>query len=307
MRKLTYVLMITAGLTLSLAGCSKNTGQENPVPAEGKPIAEDKSVTGDKSATGNTEEAGDTSKTESAVTPEDTVAKEDASSKDDTVAGEEAGSAEDIHANADVQANENVQTNEDVQTDAENPSDNSGHAGNNAPYDVIWIGDSLTQGSLGDDNHNKNNPQAPWRVLGEISGKNVTGVGFYGYKTHDIFWAYGEYDGIKDPNITYVYWVGSNDFHDSPDNIKYVIEETDRFNSNAGITKYIMLGTTNRGDMDPNAYISINKGLEDYYGDRYLDIMPYVEFGPDGVHLTEASYRKIAGAVYDKLRSMGYL
>lgn len=301
MRKLTYVLMITAGLTLSLAGCSKNTGQENPVPAEGKPIAEDKSVTDDKSATGNTEEAGDTSKAESAVTPEDTAAKEDASSKDDTVAGEEAGSVEDIHANADVQ------TNEDVQTDAENPSDNSGHAGNNAPYDVIWIGDSLTQGSLGDDNHNKNNPQAPWRVLGEISGKNVTGAGFYGYKTHDIFWAYGEYDGIKDPNITYVYWVGSNDFHDSPDNIKYVIEETDRFNSNAGITKYIMLGTTNRGDMDPNAYISINKGLEDYYGDRYLDIMPYVEFGPDGVHLTETSYRKIAGAVYDKLRSMGYL
>ena len=68
-----------------------------------------------------------------------------------------------------------------------------------------------------------------------------------------------------------------------------------------------MLGTTNRSDMDPNAYIGINKGLEDYYGDRYLDIMPYVEFGPDGVHLTEASYRKIAGAVYDKLRSMGYL
>ena len=167
--------------------------------------------------------------------------------------------------------------------------------------DIIWIGDSLTQGSLGDDNHNENNPQAPWRVLGEISGLKVNGVGFYGYTAHDIFWAYGEYNGIKDPQITYVYWVGSNDCHESPDNVKYVIEETDRFNANNGITDFLMLGTTRRGDMPAEYADSFNKALSDYYGDKYLDILPYVEYGPDGVHLTEGSYAAIARAVYEKL------
>lgn len=168
--------------------------------------------------------------------------------------------------------------------------------------DIVWLGDSLTQGSLGDDNHNQNNPQAPWRVLGEISGLNVAGAGFYGYTTHDIFWAYGEYNGIKDPDITYIYWVGSNDFYQSPDNIGSVIEEIDNFNRNVGITDFLVLGTTNRHDMDPNAYIPINKTFEETYGDKYLDIMPYVEYGPDGIHLTESSYAAIARAVYDKLK-----
>lgn len=299
-RKFAYSLMITAGLALSLAGCSKNTGPENVTSAEDKPVAEEASAVEEPPAVEEAEAEEPPAVEETVVTgtsssAENTDGPENKETAEDPETAENAGTA------ADSVAAEDAQTNEDTSTD------NNTNTGDNAKFDVIWIGDSLTQGSLGDDNHNKNNPQAPWRVLGEISGKNVTGVGFYGYKTHDIFWAYGEYDGIKDPNITYVYWVGSNDFHDSPDNIKYVIEETDRFNLNAGITKYIMLGTTNRSDMDPNAYIGINKGLKDYYGDRYLDIMPYVEFGPDGVHLTEASYRKIAGAVYDKLRSMGYL
>lgn len=173
--------------------------------------------------------------------------------------------------------------------------------------DVIWLGDSLTQGSLGEDNNNENNPQAPWRVLAEISGLNVIGYGYYGCITHDILWKFGEEGGIKDPDVIYVYWVGSNDFHESPEQIKYVIEETDRFNNQAGIDKYLFLGTTTRGDMDPNACIGINNNLEEYYGEHYLDIMPYVEYGPDGVHLTEDSYRKVAEAVYDKLIDLNYL
>ena len=190
---------------------------------------------------------------------------------------------------------------ENENTDSENEDVTEG---SNDKPEIIWIGDSLTQGSLGDDNHNENNPQAPWRVLGEISGRKVAGVGFYGYVTSDIFWAYGEYNGIKDPDIIYVYWVGSNDFYRSPDNVKNVIEETDRFNENAGITKFLMLGTTDRHDMDPKAYIPINKTLEEYYGDKYLDIIPYVEYGPDGVHLTEESYAAVAAAVNDKLNEL---
>ena len=197
------------------------------------------------------------------------------------------------------------------ETDGDAGSDNaddtgsdgsSENAGDTPPFDIIWLGDSLTQGSLGEDNKNENNPHAPWRVLGEISGLNVTGCGFYGHRACEIFWLYDKYNGVRDPRITYVYWVGSNDFFDSPDNIKNVIEEIDRFNENTGITKYLVLGTTNRGDMDPNAYIGINKVFEETYGDRYLDIMPFVEFGSDGVHLTEASYRKVAEAVWEKLR-----
>ena len=170
--------------------------------------------------------------------------------------------------------------------------------------DIVWIGDSLTQGSLGDDNHDQNNPQAPYRVLGDISGLDVSGVGFFGYKTHDIFWAYGEYNGIKDPDIVYIYWVGSNDFYESVDNIDNVIDEIDRFNQNIGVKRYLVLGTTNRGDMDPAAYIPLNRRLSNTYGDRYLDIMPYVEYGSDGIHLTEESYAAVAQAVYDKLKAM---
>ena len=169
---------------------------------------------------------------------------------------------------------------------------------------VIWIGDSLTQGSLGDNNFNENNPQAPWRVLADISGWDVSGVGLYGFKTDDIFWTYSEYDGIKDPSYIYVFWVGSNDFYESPDNIHKVIEETDTFMNNAGINKYLILGTTNRGDMDPDAYIGINKVFEETYSPNYLDIMPYVEYGPDNIHLTEGSYRDIAEAVYKKLKEL---
>lgn len=169
---------------------------------------------------------------------------------------------------------------------------------------VVWIGDSLSQGSLGDNNFNKNNPQAPWRVLGDISGWEVWGAGFYGYNTSDILWAYSEYNGIRDPGYIYVFWVGSNDFRESPDNVDSVIEQTDSFITNNSIDKYLILGTTNRGDMDPNAYIGINRRLSERYGDRYLDIMPYVKYGYDGVHLTEDSYAAIAEAVYQKLTQL---
>lgn len=172
--------------------------------------------------------------------------------------------------------------------------------------DIIWIGDSLTQGSLGDDNRNENNPQAPWRVLGELSGLNVAGAGYYGYNTNEIFWVYGEHGGIKDPDITYIYWVGSNDFFKSPDSIDQVIEEIDKFNTNGGITRYLVLGTTDRHDMEPKAHIGINRVFEETYGDRYLDVIPYLEYGPDGVHLTEGSYAAVAGAVYEKLKQLNW-
>ena len=168
---------------------------------------------------------------------------------------------------------------------------------------IVWLGDSLTQGSLGDDNHNKDNPQAPWRVLADISGWSVEGYGYYGYNTHDILWKFGEDGGEKDPSRIYIFWVGSNDFYASPANIDNVIEEIDSFMEKGNLDKYLVLGTTNRGDMDPDAYKEINRQFAETYGDNYLDIMP-VEYGYDGVHLTEASYKAVAEAVYDKLREL---
>jgi lysophospholipase L1-like esterase len=55
--------------------------------------------------------------------------------------------------------------------------------------------------------------------------------------------------------------------------------------------------------MDPDAYKEINRRFAEVYGNNYLDILP-VEYGYDGVHLTEASYRSVAEAVYDKLREL---
>ncbi len=170
--------------------------------------------------------------------------------------------------------------------------------------DVVWLGDSLTQGSLGWDNNNKDNPQAPWRVLADISGWNVTGAGYFGYKTDEIFWSYTEFGGVKDPSSIYVFWVGSNDFAQSVDNIVPVMDSIDHFLEIDGLKKYLVLGTTNRGDMDPNAYKGINEHFEKKYGDNYLDIMPYVEYGPDNIHLTENSSRAVAEAVYNKLKEL---
>ena len=169
---------------------------------------------------------------------------------------------------------------------------------------VIWLGDSLTQGSFGDDNHNEDNPQAPWRVLADISGWQVDGYGYYAYKTDDILWKFGEDGGEKEPTNIYVFWVGSNDFHESPDNIDNVIEQIDRFIEKGSLDKYLILGTINRGDMDPDAYIGINKTFEKRYGNNYLDIISCIEYGPDGIHLTEDSYRAVAEAVYHKLAEL---
>ena len=166
---------------------------------------------------------------------------------------------------------------------------------------IVWLGDSLTQGSLGDNNENVNNPQAPWRVLGEKYKLDVVGYGYYAYVAHDIFWRYGEDGGIKDPGKIYVFWVGANDFTESAANLATVIDEIDRFVTAGGIDKFMVLGTTNREIISPEDLKLINNGFENHYPNQYLDIVEYVEFGPDGTHLTPASYERIADAVYDEL------
>lgn len=273
-------LFTVAAISFTLAGCRPGND----------PGAGNSTATASDAPSPLVIEMEDTAAPEEAAIPEATAEAEKTPKTEEQAIPEEAQTDKEQDA-AEGSANE-----EDEKPDQTEPE-------KDIP-DIVWLGDSLTQGSLGDDNHNQNNPQAPWRVLGDISGLDVSGVGFFGYKTHDIFWAYGEYNGIKHPDIVYIYWVGSNDFYESVDNIDNVIDEIDRFNQNIGVKRYLVLGTTNRGDMDPTAYIPINRRFSNTYKDRYLDIMPYVEYGSDGIHLTEESYAAVAQAVYDKLRAM---
>lgn len=176
------------------------------------------------------------------------------------------------------------------------------------PNKIVWIGDSLSQGSLGDDNFNKDNPWAPYYALQNHVDIPVDGYGYYGYVSHDCLWKFGQDGGVKDPNTLYIFWVGSNDFREGVKETDTVIYEIDNFLANGNLTRYLVLGTTNREEIRDNGeYVEINNKLAEYYKDRFLDIMPYVEFGPDMLHLTKESYTKVGDAVYEKLHSIGEL
>lgn len=178
------------------------------------------------------------------------------------------------------------------------------------PSKIVWIGDSLTQGSLGGDNDNENNPWAPFRVMAAQLDIPVEGYGYYGLSTHDCLWSYTapQHDGqTKDPDALYILWVGSCDFRDGGYGaVDGVINEITDFLVKGNISRYLIIGTTDREEIRYNgAYMAINSRFAGYYGDRYIDIIPYREFGPDDLHLTAKSYENIADAVRAKLVTMG--
>ena len=174
---------------------------------------------------------------------------------------------------------------------------------------IVWIGDSLTQGSLGGDGDNL--PNAPYEKLKKKVSVPVEGYGLYGCNTHDIFWAFmdsGHYNQTIDPKKTYIFWVGSNDWViDGTPNFDTsgVIAEIDRFLALEGtVNNYIVIGTTARyelGDM----YKTINASLANKYGIHYLDVIDVIGpngYGPDKIHLTQKAYDAVANAVYKKLK-----
>ena len=178
---------------------------------------------------------------------------------------------------------------------------------------IVWLGDSLTQGSLGHKNDNLAN--APYEKLKEFTDVPVEGYGFYGYNTHDILWVYTDEDHLNqkiDPDKTYIFWVGSNDWvvEGVPNSdTGPVIGDVDRFIEDGGIKNYIMMGTTSRhalGDL----YIPINSDLEKHYGEHYMDVMDMISrygYCEDNTHLSQESYDAIAEAVYEKLKTLGYI
>ena len=225
----------------------------------------------------------------------------------------------DAEENADIQADTNAQK------DADTGINEGKKSGSTQSAAVVWLGDSLTQGSLGHENDNLAN--APYVKLSEISGFNVEGYGFYGYKTHDIFWVYTDEEHEnqkKDPGKIYVFWVGSNDWvidGITNDDAESVINEIDSFVNGGGITNYLVLGTTARYELrsdyagygkaanlnaGTDVYKVINDKLKAHFGDKYLDVNEVIPldtgYGPDNIHLTQESYDAVARLVYEKLR-----
>ncbi|MCR5232363.1 MAG: hypothetical protein K6E53_00415 [Lachnospiraceae bacterium] len=277
-------ILITSAMLITSCGSSSTSPDSPAVPVSDEPAA-------------NEPAADEPSESEPAA--DEPVIVVDSDDENDTIVPEAEQENDTSKENEDSSSDTTEETLPPAASNAETV-----YKGEKDHVDVVWLGDSLTQGSLGWDNNNKDNPQAPWRVLADISGWNVTGAGYFGYKTDDIFWSYTEFGGVKDPSSIYVFWVGSNDFAQSVDNIVPVMDSIDHFMEIDGLKKYLVLGTTNRGDMDPNAYKGINEHFEKKYGDNYLDIMPYVEYGPDNIHLTENSSRAVAEAVYNKLKEL---
>ena len=183
---------------------------------------------------------------------------------------------------------------------------------------IEWLGDSLTQGGLRSKNDNLAN--APYvKLQKKLTANNeivpVYGLGLWGKNTSEIFSEYRSKRTI-DPNKVYVFWVGSNDwvlYDRIITDISDVADKTDSFLSkNGGVDKYIVIGTTSRYELDRKneAWRTINAALKDHYGEHYLDIMDIIQtygIGPDRTHLTQASYDKIAEAVYNKIKELNYL
>ena len=178
---------------------------------------------------------------------------------------------------------------------------------------IVWLGDSLTQGSLGHEDDNLAN--APYEKLKKKVSVPVEGYGFYGYNTHDIFWVYTDGAHLNqqvDPHKTYVLWVGSCDWcpDEGPNaNTAPVMDEIDRFLASGNVKNYIIIGTTSRWRLG-DYYIPINNDLAAHYGKHYMDVIDIINkygYSSDNTHLSQATYDAVANAVYEKLKALGYI
>lgn len=202
-------------------------------------------------------------------------------------------------------------------TDDEIVNEDSGKGGSDGLVKkhtgIVWLGDSLTQGSLGHENDNL--PNAPYERLQEKVDIPVEGYGMYAVNTHDILWVYRDEDHLGqkiDPDKIYIFWVGSNDWvvdGDPNSDTKPVIDEVDKFIAEGNLTDYVFIGTTSRWKLG-DLYIPINKELAEHYGEHYMDVIDIINkfgYSEDNTHLSQASYDSIADAVYDKMKALGYL
>lgn len=295
MRKANMIIAATALAVAVLAGC----GSKNEAPDAGTQVTV---------AEANGETAGEASAT-SNESPDANITVENTIKEDEQNEPEDVSEAAPSDENTDEASEETEEVTEVTLEDAE-----AAPSGVIANQPIVWLGDSLTQGSLGDDNDNLAN--APYERLKKRVNVPVEGYGMYGYTTHEVLWTYTDAAHLNqkaDPNKTYIFWLGSCDWA-PPDSVNSntapVIKEIDRFiNLDGGIKNYIVIGTTSRwrlGDL----YIPINKDLAAHYGVHYMDVIDIINkygYSEDNTHLSQASYDAIADAVYNKLKSLGYI
>lgn len=209
--------------------------------------------------------------------------------------------------------NNETETNDEVTGEVKGEKKEKEEAKSDA-QPIVWLGDSLTQGSLGEEDDNLAN--APYVRLAKKVSVPVEGYGMFGFNTNDIFRHYTspkEMGKTVDPNTTYILWVGSNDwvaFGEPNADTGHVMQRIDQFLAEGGgIKQYIVMGTTSRyklGDL----YIPINRDLAAHYGVHYMDVIDIINqygYSPDNTHLSQASYDAIADAVYAKLKALGYI
>lgn len=197
---------------------------------------------------------------------------------------------------------------EELSVEGEEPSA-EGEARENGSL-IVWLGDSLTQGSLGAENDNL--AGAPYERLAMLCDKNpVEGHGYYAYFTDDIFRTYLE-SAEKDPEHIYVLWVGSNDFtYRDEGAYEDVMASIDAF-LGEDLKKFVVLSTPPRYELrEGDVFSKINQALAAHYGEHYVeftDRIPVPEgFSGDQIHLSQESYDLVADAVYEKLKELKYI
>ena len=301
MRKILTTIFASFTLCLFISACSNNDASD--IPEDSNPAID--VIT------------ADTEDSDASPIPVETPASDENTETDEITADESssdgattASDTESVQSGeAEEVPNEAAEAVSGEATDINAAEDNS----TKKPSAIVWLGDSLTQGSLGDDNDNLAN--APYEKLRKMVNVPVEGYGMYGYNTHDIFWVYTDESQLNqkiDPDKAYIFWVGSNDWAPA-DSVNSdtapVIAEIDSFIARGGLKNYIVLGTTSRwrlGDL----YIPINNDLAAHYGSHYMDVIDIINkygYSPDNTHLSQESYDAIAAAVYEKLKALGYI
>ncbi len=293
MRKAYLMISITALLVGALSGCSEGD-KSAPATAPEIAVATDIPV--------------ETPAPEKTLTPSPTpeVVSEDVSEDSEVT-----------ESDAEPDSASEPEENKDEEKPSDEPKTKEiDKAVSGAGRTVVWLGDSLTQGSLGDDNDNLAN--APYVKLQSMIPNKVEGYGLYGYPTHDIFWVYkdeGHYNQTVDPDKIYIFWVGSNDWcpiDGENTNTAPVIAEIDSFlaSYNGKVNDYIVIGTTQRWRLGLERAQIINADLKAHYGSHYLEVTDIIAkngFSSDNTHLSQASYDAIAAAVANKLKALGYI
>lgn len=308
------VIAMTLTLTMILAGCSTTTGTANEPVSVVPDSKEEVSLSSEENMPETLDSYEDVDVT-GTLDEEETIQPEDGNADEEATLQPEDGSSDTNEATDSDDATDTDDVAETASEDGDEAADTP--PDENAPVKgqpIVWLGDSLTQGSLGDNNDNL--PGAPYEKLKTLVNVPVEGYGYYGLTTHDVLWLYTAKDQLgqtADPHKTYIFWLGSNDWvkEEGPNSdTEPVINEIDRFlHLEGNIPNYIVIGTTTRhrlGDL----YIPINHDLEEHYGDHYMDVVDIINkygYSPDKTHLSQESYDAIAVAVSEKLKALGYI